>query len=59
MIRYEDEDTNISQENQSAMFVPRIGENVIMQSRLYVVIRVIHTTQNNLVRVILKERYRV
>lgn len=58
MIRYEDEDTNISQENQSAMFVPRIGENVIMQSRLYVVIRVIHTTQNNLVRVILKERYR-
>ncbi|WAW11843.1 hypothetical protein nACB2_071 [Acinetobacter phage nACB2] len=59
MIRYEDEDSDIREENQSAAFVPRIGENVIMRSRMYVVIRVIHTTQNNLVRVILKERYRV
>lgn len=59
MIRYEDEDSDIREENQSAAFVPRIGENVIMQSRMYVVVRVIHTTQNNLVRVILKERYRV
>lgn len=59
MIRYEDEDSDIREENQSATFVPRIGENVIMQSRMYVVVRVIHTTQNNLVRVILKERYRV
>lgn len=59
MIRYEDEDSDIREENQSATFVPRIGENVIMRSRMYVVIRVIHTTQNNLVRVILKERYRV
>lgn len=59
MIRYEDEDSDIREENQSATFVPRIGENVIMQSRMNVVVRVIHTTQNNLVRVILKERYRV
>lgn len=56
MIRYEDIDSDVKQENQHALYVPRKGEEVIMKARIFIVERVIHNTSNNLVRVLLKER---